>query len=92
MTAWPGLASIPGDTNGQRIGSCKASFAGRLGFLLVLLHQVHDVIDQLPFGAGLSQDLEKTTAELFERYVERYSLTSESSRRDDEDIWRSCWE
>lgn len=43
-------------------------------------------------GAGLSQDLEKTTAELFERYVERYSLTSESSRRDDEDIWRSCWE
>jgi hypothetical protein len=40
-------------------------------------------------GAGLSQDLEKTTAELFERYVERYSLTSESSRRDDEDIWRS---
>jgi hypothetical protein len=40
-------------------------------------------------GAGLSQDLAKTTAELFERYVERYALTGESSRRDDEDIWRS---
>ena len=40
-------------------------------------------------GVGLSHDLEKATAELFERYVERYSLTNESSRRDDEDIWRT---
>ena len=40
-------------------------------------------------SAGLSGDLERTTAELFERYIERYSLTSESSRRDDEDIWRT---
>ncbi|MCZ2147801.1 MAG: DUF3037 domain-containing protein [Bryobacterales bacterium] len=40
-------------------------------------------------GVGLSHDLEKTTADLFERYVERYALTSDSSRRDDEDIWRT---
>ncbi|MCC6392897.1 MAG: DUF3037 domain-containing protein [Bryobacterales bacterium] len=40
-------------------------------------------------GVGLSRDLEKTTADLFERYVERYALTSDSSRRDDEDIWRT---
>jgi hypothetical protein len=40
-------------------------------------------------GVGLSQDLEKTAAELFDRYVDQYSVTSDSSRRDDEDIWRS---
>jgi hypothetical protein len=40
-------------------------------------------------GVGLSRDLDKTTAELFERYVERYAATNESSRRDDEDIWRT---
>lgn len=40
-------------------------------------------------GVGLSHDLEKTAAELFDRYVERYALTNESSRRDDEDIWRA---
>jgi hypothetical protein len=40
-------------------------------------------------GVGLSHDLEKTTAELFDRYVERYALTSDASRRDDEDIWRT---
>ena len=39
-------------------------------------------------GAGLSEDLEKTTAELFERYVERYALPSESSRRNNEDVWK----
>jgi hypothetical protein len=40
-------------------------------------------------GVGLSHDLEKTIAELFDRYVERYALTSDASRRDDEDIWRT---
>lgn len=39
-------------------------------------------------GVGLSHDLEKTTAELFNRYVERYALLSDVSRRDDEEIWR----
>ncbi|HUQ92327.1 MAG TPA: DUF3037 domain-containing protein [Bryobacteraceae bacterium] len=42
-----------------------------------------------PAGVGLSHDLEKTAAELFERYVERYAFTDDSSRRDDEAIWRS---
>jgi hypothetical protein len=40
-------------------------------------------------GAGLSSDLEKTLAELFDRYVERYALSGDWSRRDDEDIWRT---
>jgi hypothetical protein len=40
-------------------------------------------------GVGLSQDLEKTTAELFERYVERYAAGGEPNRRQDEDIWRA---
>lgn len=42
-----------------------------------------------PAGVGLSYDLEETVRELFDRYVERYALTSDSSRRDDEDIWRT---
>ncbi len=40
-------------------------------------------------GVGLSHDLEKTTSELFDRYVERYAFTHDSNRRDDEDIWRT---
>lgn len=42
-----------------------------------------------PAGVGLSRDLEATVAELFERCVERYATTSDASRRDDEDIWRT---
>src|ERR1700722_19066042 len=40
-------------------------------------------------GVGLSHDLEKTMTELFNRYVERYALPSDASRRDDEEIWRA---
>jgi hypothetical protein len=40
-------------------------------------------------GVGLSHDLKKTSEELFDRYVERYSLSGESSGRDDEEIWRT---
>ncbi|HME05596.1 MAG TPA: DUF3037 domain-containing protein [Bryobacteraceae bacterium] len=40
-------------------------------------------------GVGLSHDLEGTARELFDRYVERYSFNADSSRRDDEDIWRT---
>ena len=37
----------------------------------------------------MSRDLEKTLAELFERYVERYAARPQSGgRRDDEDVWR----
>jgi hypothetical protein len=39
-------------------------------------------------GVGLSHDLEETARELFDRYVERYSLNGDSPRRDDEDVWR----
>lgn len=39
-------------------------------------------------GVGLGLDLEKTIAELFNRYVERYTQPAEGARREDEDIWR----
>jgi hypothetical protein len=39
-------------------------------------------------GVGLAHDLEKTMMELFDRYVERYTQTSETARREDEDIWK----
>jgi hypothetical protein len=41
-------------------------------------------------GVGLSHDLEKTLADLFERYVDRYSTTSDSVGCD-EDVWRSTF-
>jgi len=41
-----------------------------------------------PVGVGLSVDLEKALAELFDRYVERYATRSDVPRRDDDDIWR----
>jgi hypothetical protein len=40
-------------------------------------------------GVGLSHNLENTARDLFDRYVERYSLNRDSNRRDDEDIWRT---
>jgi hypothetical protein len=39
-------------------------------------------------GVGLSHDLDKTLLELFDRYIERYSMAGESARREDEDIWK----
>lgn len=41
-----------------------------------------------PPGAGLTADLDKTLAELFDRYVERYAARPGAVRRDDEDVWR----
>ena len=41
-------------------------------------------------GVGLTHDLEKTVAELFDRYVERYSATADTIRRD-EDVWRTTF-
>jgi hypothetical protein len=41
-----------------------------------------------PAGVGLSSDLEKTLAELFDRYVERYAGRAGATRRDDEDVWK----
>jgi hypothetical protein len=42
-------------------------------------------------GVGFTHNLDKTIAELFDRYVNRYLATAESSRRDDEDIWRTAF-
>ncbi|MEX2263942.1 MAG: DUF3037 domain-containing protein [Bryobacteraceae bacterium] len=41
-----------------------------------------------PAGVGLSSDLDKTLAELFDRYVERYAARPGDTRRDNEDVWR----
>ncbi len=41
-------------------------------------------------GVGLTHDLEKTVVDLFERYVDRYSTTADSIRRD-EDVWRNTF-
>lgn len=40
-------------------------------------------------GVGLSGDLDRTLAELYERYVERYAGGGEEQRREDEDVWRT---
>jgi hypothetical protein len=42
-------------------------------------------------GVGLTHDLDKTVVELFDRYVNRYASTAESSHRNDEDIWRATF-
>jgi hypothetical protein len=42
-------------------------------------------------GVGLTHNLDKTVAELFDRYVNRYATTAESSRRNDEEIWRTSF-
>ena len=42
-------------------------------------------------GVGLTRDLDKTVVELFDRYVERYSATTDSTRRDDEEVWRTTF-
>lgn len=40
-------------------------------------------------GVGVTRDPEKTLKELFDRYVDRYSMSAESVRRDDEDVWKT---
>jgi hypothetical protein len=39
-------------------------------------------------GVGLSVDLDRTLEQLFQRHVEHYMASGESSRRSDEDVWR----
>jgi hypothetical protein len=41
-----------------------------------------------PGGVGLSENLDETLRNLFVRFVERYSTFSESTPRDDDEIWR----
>jgi hypothetical protein len=42
-------------------------------------------------GVGLSHDLDKTVVALFDRYVNRYTSTADSARRDDDDVWRNTF-
>ncbi len=42
-----------------------------------------------PAGVGLSRDLGQTVADLFDRYVERY--TGAVPRREDDDVWRNVY-
>ena len=44
-----------------------------------------------PAAVGLSRDLDRTLGELFERYINRYASSSETARRDDEDVWRGTF-
>jgi hypothetical protein len=39
-------------------------------------------------GVGLSSNLDRTLKELFQRHVEQYTVSGESPRRTDEDVWR----
>lgn len=39
-------------------------------------------------GVGITEKPDETLTKLFERYVSRYEAPSETSRRDDEDVWR----
>jgi hypothetical protein len=39
-------------------------------------------------GVGLTEDLDRTLQELYQRHVERYTAPGESSRRSDEEVWR----
>jgi len=39
-------------------------------------------------GVGISSNLEKTLDDLYKRYVGRYLAAGESTRRDNEDVWR----
>ncbi len=39
-------------------------------------------------GVGLTSDLERVLAELFERHVDRYTVSGDSPRRSDEEVWR----
>lgn len=39
-------------------------------------------------GVGLSSNLDESLVELYQRHVERYTSTSETPRRTDEEVWR----
>ena len=84
----------------DQIGAIGASLPSELPFEpgLAIEHLLAKVLppddSSLQFshaGVGLTHDLEKTVEELFERYVNRYSATADSIRRDDEDVWRTSF-
>jgi hypothetical protein len=56
------------------------------------LHDRHSVdcwaIGFSPAGVGVSENLDDALRNLFVRFVERYSSNSESTPRDDDEVWR----
>lgn len=66
--------------------------------LPLLSNRIESVLDKVlppddsamqfsPGGAGVSADLDRTLAELFERFVERYEI-QDREKRTEEDVWR----
>lgn len=39
-------------------------------------------------GSGVSDDLDETLKELFQKFVERYTYIAENARRDDDEVWK----
>ncbi len=61
----------------------------RLGDLLAKILPPDDSALQLSAaGVGLSENLDGTLQELYQRHVERYNVLDESTRRSDEEVWR----
>ncbi len=84
----------------EKIGEIGASLASALPFeptlaieqLLARVLPPDDSSVQFSHaGVGLTQDLNKTVVELFDRYVDRYASIAESSRRNEEAIWRTAF-
>jgi hypothetical protein len=58
------------------------------GLLKRILPPDDSALQFSPVGFGVSPDLNNTLAELYERYVERYTIGQEVASRSDEDVWR----
>jgi hypothetical protein len=72
----------------QKMGA-SASVDAPLESLLARILPPDDTAFQFsPAGVGLSEDLNKTLNEVFERFVQRYTVSLDSRRRDDEDVWK----
>jgi len=77
---------------GERLKQRALPFAELGTSIEALLHQVLPPDDSAmqfsPAGYGVSADLERTLAELYERYVERYMGQQEVPSRSDDEVWR----
>lgn len=58
------------------------------GILATVLPPDDSAFQFSPAGTGVSHDLDKELKDLFVRFVERYSSHSESTPRDDDEIWK----
>ncbi len=77
---------------GERIKQRALPFAELGTTIEALLRQVLPPDDSAmqfsPAGFGVSADLERTLAELYERYVERYTGQQDVPSRSDDEVWR----